>query len=230
MSAPQVDELRDAALRWLGSVSARGTDPRLMTQLGESINDILRQWRRHFMLCVPAVITNGTAYYAFSCSGGFFPVPLTHEQADAAGFQFLDVALGALLDLDADVQSDIAQLRDLQLERIATPSPAGGLLRFPEVNVTAELQGAIPENLLLRVALVSMHGPRTAFQRVNELPAGGALSRPLMLEAEDQSRGPVPVVVDLCVYKGPESSREFTSVSNTLVTLLEPAEFLSRPL
>ena len=53
-------------------------------------------------MLLPAEFTiTGTAYYAISCAGGFFPLAMTPAQAQAAGAESDGLVLGGTFSVDA---------------------------------------------------------------------------------------------------------------------------------
>ena len=111
--APQRDDVAAAAVRWLGSVLADGPDAPLVTSLREGLNGIVRGGN-HFKMLVPAEFTTaGTAFYGFSCAGGFFPLAMTRAQALAAGVKSDGVIVSTTFNVDAGARPHLAQLRDL---------------------------------------------------------------------------------------------------------------------
>jgi hypothetical protein len=213
--APQRDDVATAAARWLGSVFVDGPDARMITSLRESIDGILRGGN-HFEMLVPAEFTTtSTAYYGFSCAGGFFPLAMTRAQAVAAGVKSDGVILRGTFNVDAGVRPHLAQLHDLQLRASgATNAEIFG-------TVVAAFHQPPPPNLMLRMSRIFDEASAVAVKPVAELPSNGVFSFTLYPPSGDKPRGPSPLAVDMCVNEGSETSPQLTSVSNTLVTLVD---------
>jgi hypothetical protein len=133
------DELCRAAKRWLHSMVDDGSPPAgLLARLDEITGQ-----RKHFVVLVSADRSaDDTAYYGVSCSGGFFALPLTEKQADAAGVGSDSLEMGAALGCDPAVRGHLAHLRKLQV----TSSTGGGI----SGTVIGEFRDPMPKNLKLR--------------------------------------------------------------------------------
>ncbi len=218
--APRHHDLATDAARWLGSVFVDGPDARMITSLGESIDGIL-QGGSHFKMLVPAEFTTtGTDYYGFSCAGGFFPLAMTRTQAEAAGVKSDGVVLGGTFSVDAGARPHLAQLRDLQLRASGSADA-----EIPGT-VVATFDQPPPPNLMLRMSRLYDNSSSVALKPVTEPTSDGVLAFTLYPRSGDEPRGPIPLApiplaVDLCVNEGSQTSPRLTSVSNTLVTLVE---------
>jgi tetratricopeptide (TPR) repeat protein len=218
-SAPQANSQREAALRWMGSAFTGGPDSRLVDSLAKGIDGLVDDGK-HFAVLMPAdFTTDNTAYYAFSCAGGFFPLPMTQAQAAAAGVESDGVVLRGTFNLDARGLPHIAELRNLQITGDGAPAGDAGV----HGTVVGAFRKSPPENLMLRVSRIFDAGSQVYLQPVRELPAGGVLTFTLPANSEEKSRGrgPVPVAVDLCVTHGSGPSMKLSTVSNSVVSLFD---------
>jgi tetratricopeptide (TPR) repeat protein/NAD-dependent dihydropyrimidine dehydrogenase PreA subunit len=218
-SAPQADDAREVALRWIGSMFTDGPGSPLVVNLGNGIDGIVSEGN-HFAVLMPAdFTTDNTAYYAFSCAGGFFPLPMTPEQAAAAGVKPDGAVLRATFNVDAHASPHIAELRDLQMTADGAPAADAGV----HGTVVGAFHKPPPENLMLRVSRIFDNGSQVYLQPVRELPAGGVMTFTLRPNSEEKSRGrgPVAVAVDLCVTYDSGPSVDCSAVSNSVVSLFD---------
>jgi tetratricopeptide (TPR) repeat protein/NAD-dependent dihydropyrimidine dehydrogenase PreA subunit len=200
-------DLRRAAQRWCASVMDGGRDR------AQALVDVIEKillGGNHFALLLPADLTKrNTAYFAISCAGGLFALPMRSGQAAAAGLEPGRVRLTPTAGLDAGGRRHIVWLRILDV---------GGVLTSGEtmVGLWATCHEPLPSNVLLRITYTFVGSTGVSAQPA-DVPTDGVLVVMVPNPQERPQPGPMLLAMDLCVPDGAALS----PVSNTVVSLLD---------